>query len=87
MKVRIKSVKLNGQHHPNIQADISFSYDDKDCQNRTCKAEIDLKKQQIKGLPKDEIEKAAVREAYNYLEDIIANCDTFSHFPVVTIEL
>ena len=53
----------------------------------TCKAEIDLNEQEIKGFPLDEIEKFAARQAYNFLEDIIANCDTFSNFPVVTIEL
>ena len=87
MKVSINRIKLNEQHHPNIQANISFSYDDGDSWNRTCTAEIDLNKQEIKGLPLDEIEKLAVRQAYNFFEEIIANCDTFSNFPVVTIEL
>jgi len=87
MKVRINRIKLNEPHHPDIRANISFSYDDRDSWNRTCKAEIDLNEQEIKGFPLDEIEKFAARQAYNFLEDIIANCDTFSNFPVVTIEL
>jgi hypothetical protein len=87
MKVKIHRIKLDGPNNSNIRANISFSYDDKDCRNRTCKAEIDLDKQQINDLPIEEIEKAAVRQAYNYLEDIIANCDTFSNFPAITIEL
>lgn len=87
MKVKINRIKLNEPHHPNIRANISFSYDDRDCRHRACKAEIDLDKQQIKGLPSNEIEKLAVRQAYNFFEEILANCDTFSNFPVVTIEL
>jgi hypothetical protein len=87
MKVRINRIKLDEPHHPNIWADISFSYDDRDGGIRTCQAEIDLNKQQIKGLPFDEIKKCAVRQAYNFLEEIIANCDPFSNFSVVTIEL
>ena len=87
MKIRINGIKLNEPHYPDIRADISFSYDDRDSWIRTCEAEIDLNKQQIKGLPLDEIEKLAVRQAYSFFEEIIANCDTFSNFPVVTIEL
>ncbi len=87
MKVKINRIKLNEPHHPNIWANISFSYDDRDSWIRSCQAEIDLKKQEITGLPLDEIEKLAVRQAYSFLEEIIANCYTFSNFPVVTIEL
>ncbi len=87
MKVRINRIKLNEPHYPSIRADITFSYDDRDSWIRTCKAEIDLNNQEIKGLALDEIEKFAVRHAYSFLEDIIANYDTFSNFPVVTIEL
>jgi len=87
MKVRINRIQLNEQYHPNIQANISFSYDDGDSRHRTCTAEIDLNKQEIKGLPLDEIEKLAVRQAYSFFEEIIANCDTFSNFSAITIEL
>ena len=84
MKVKINKVNLNEPDHPKVLADISFRYNDKNC---SCKAEIDLDKQKIKGLSKDEIEKFAVDQARSFFEEIIANCDTFSHFPVVTIEL
>jgi hypothetical protein len=87
MKVRINRIKLNEPHYPDIRADISFSYDDRDSRIRSCEAEIDLNKQEIKGIPLDEMERFAVRQAYSFLEDIIANYDTFSNFPVVTIEL
>ncbi|MCP4260037.1 MAG: hypothetical protein GY774_21355 [Planctomycetes bacterium] len=87
MKVKINRIQLNESHHPNIRANISFSYDDRDSLNRTCSAEIDLNKQEIKGLPLDEIEKLAVRQAYSFFEEIIANCDTFSNFSAITIEL
>lgn len=87
MKVRINRIKLNKPHHPNIRANISFSYDDRDSFSRTCRADIDLNKQEIKGLPLDEIEKLAVRQAYSFFEEIIANCDTFSNFPIMSIEL
>jgi hypothetical protein len=87
MKVKINRIKLNEPHHHNVRANISLSYDDGDGLNRTCKAEIDLDEKQIKGLPSDEIEKLAVRQAYSLFEEIIANCNTFSNFPVVTIEL
>jgi hypothetical protein len=84
MKVRINKISLNEPDHPKVLADISFCYNDKNC---SCQAEIDLNKQKIKGLSKDEIEKLAVDQVRSYFEEIIANCDTFSHFPVVTIEL
>ena len=84
MKVRINKVNLNEPEHPKMLADISFSYDNK---NITCKAEINLNKQKINGLSKEQIEKLAVHQARSFFEEIIANCDTFSHFPVVTIEL
>ena len=84
MKVRINKINLKEPNHPTVLADVSFRYNDKNC---SCKAEIDLNKEKIKGLSKDEIEKLAIRQARNYFEEIIANCDTFSNFPVVTIEL
>ena len=84
MKVRINKINLNEPDHPKVLADVSFRYNDKNC---SCKAEIDLNKQKIKGLSRDEIEKLAIRQARSYFEEIIANCDTFSQFPVVTIEL
>jgi hypothetical protein len=84
MNVKINKINLNEPDHPKVLADISFRYNDKNC---SCKAEIDLDKQKIKGLSKDEIEKLAVDQARSFFEEIIANCDTFSHFPVVTIEL
>ena len=84
MKVRINEINLNEPDHPKVLADISFRYNDKNC---TCKAEIDLNKQKIKGLSKDEIEKLAIRRARSYFEEIIANYDTLSQFPVVTIEI
>jgi hypothetical protein len=87
MKVKINRIQLKEPHHPNIRADISFSYDDRDSLNRTCSADIDLNKQEIKGLPLDEIEKLAVHQAYSFFEEIIANCDTFSNFSAITIEL
>ena len=87
MKVRINGIKLNERDYPDLRADISFSYDDRDSWIRTCEAKIDFNKQEIKGLPLGEIEEFAVRRAYSYLEGIIANCDIFSNFPVVTIEL
>ena len=87
MKVRINRIKLNEPHHPNIWANIYFNYDDRDCWIRTCRAEIDFNKQEIKGLPLDEIEKFAVSQAYSFLEETIAKCDPFSNFPVVTVEL
>jgi hypothetical protein len=84
MKVRINKVNLNQQNHHKVTADISFSYNDKDS---TCSAEIDLNKQKIKGLSQDEVDKLMLYKACSFFEEIIANCDTFSHFPVVTIEL
>ncbi len=87
MKVRINRIKLNESHHPNIRVDISFSYDDRGSWIRSYQAEIDLNKQEITGLPSDEIEKLAVRQAHSFVEEIIAKCYTFSNFPVVTIEL
>ena len=84
MEVRIHKINLNEPDHPKVLADVSFRYNDKNC---TCKAEIDLDKQKIKDLSKEEIEKFAIRQAHNYFEEIIANYDTFSHFPVVTIDL
>ena len=84
MKVRINKINLNEPDHPKVLVDISFRYNDKNC---TCRAEIELNKQKIKGLSTDEIEKFAVHQAHSYFEEIIANYDTFSHFPVVTIEL
>ncbi len=87
MKVRINRIKLNEPDYPDIRADISFSYDDRDSWIRTCEAEIDFNKQEIKGLPMGEIEEFAVRQAYSFLEGMIANYYTFSNFSVVTIEL
>ena len=87
MKVIINRIKLSEPYHPNIWANISFSYNDRDNWIRTCRIDIDLNKQEIKGLRLDEIEKLVARQAHNFLEYIIANSDTFSNFPVVTIEL
>ena len=87
MKVRIERIKLNEPYQPNIWANISFSYDNRDNWIRSCQAEIDLNKHEITDLPSYEIEKFALRQVYNLLEEIIAKCERFSDFPVVTIEL
>jgi len=79
MKVRINRIILNIPHHPNIQANLFSSPDNRDCGIHTCHVEIDFNEQ--------EIEKPAVRKIFSSLNEIKANCCAFSNLPVVTIEL
>ena len=86
MKVNINRIKLNSQNHPDIRADLSFIYDDRDSFRRSCRVDIDLDKQEIKGLPVNNIQKSVIDQTYNFLGEIIASCDIFSNFPAITIE-
>lgn len=86
MKVKINRIKLNELHHPDVRADITFSYDDRDNRIHGCQADIDLGKQQMEVLSFEEFEKLAVRQAYHFFEETIANCEKFLRFPFVTIE-
>ena len=87
MKVKLNKIKLNSQNHPDIQADLLFIYDDRDSFSRSCRVDIDLNKHEIKDVPATNIQKLAVDQTYSSLGQIIANCDIFSNFPVMNIEL